>query len=210
MGFQNAYNVFMCEIQVYTIINAILQSCTYILTKQNERGAYLVDCGDVEQIISFIEEYNLLLEGVLLTHCHYDHIYGLKDLLLKYPNIKVYASEDTFMGLEDDDLSMSYLYSDDEYSVELNEDQRVIVRKNICINLLNEMVECIPTPGHDVDCMTFIVGNAIFTGDSYNPKSPVFTKWRNSDAAEAIRNEKLLEEMIYSKHLIPYPGHRID
>ena len=210
MGFQNAFNVFMCNIQVYTIVNDILQSCTYILTKQDERGAYLVDCGDIEPIISFIEENNLHLEGVLLTHCHYDHIYGLKDLLLKYPDIKVYAGENTFLGLENDDLSMSYLYSDEEYIVDINKEQRVIAKENTIFNVLSEVVECIPTPGHDVDCMSYVIGRAIFTGDSYNPKSPVFTKWRNSDADEAIRSERLLKDLINNKHLIVYPGHRID
>lgn len=200
----------MSEVQVYTIVNDILRSCTYILTKQNEMGAYLVDCGDIEPIISYIEENNLRLDGVLLTHCHYDHIYGLKDLLFKYPNIRVYASENTFLGLEDDDLSMSYLYSDDEYSVEINEVQRVYTSENNSFKIFNETVECIPTPGHDVDCMTYIIGNAIFTGDSYNPNSSVFTKWRNSDADEAIRNESLLKDIINCKQLYVYPGHRID
>ena len=200
----------MSEVKVYTIVNDTLQSCTYILTKQNEKGAYLVDCGEIKPIVSFIEKNNLRLDGVLLTHCHYDHIYGLKGLLLKYPNIKVYASENTFLGLEDDDLSMSYLYSDDEYTVEIDKGKRIVARANECFIVLNENVECIPTPGHDVDCMTYIIGNAIFTGDSYNPKSPVFTKWRNSDADEAIKNEKLLKDIIFRKHLIAYPGHRID
>ena len=200
----------MSEVQVYTIVNDILQSCTYILTKHNERDAFLIDCGNIESIISYIEENNLNLEGVLLTHCHFDHIYGLKGLLLKYPRIKVYASENTFLGLEDDDLSMSYLYSDDEYTLDINKDQRVIVGGNDCFEVLNETVECIPTPGHDVDCMTYVIGSAIFTGDSYNPNSPVFTKWRNSNVDMAKQNEMLLKEMIEYKHFSVYPGHRIN
>lgn len=199
----------MSKLQVHTIVNDILQSCTYILSKQNERGAFLVDCGNIEPIISYLEDNKLRLDGVLLTHCHFDHIYGLQELLSMYPNIKVCASENTFLGLENDDLSMSYLYSDDEYVVVINEAQRVIARENTRFKVLNEMIECVPTPGHDVDCMTYIIGNAIFTGDSYNPNSPVFTKWRNSDESEATKNERLLKDMINSKHLIVYPGHII-
>ena len=210
MGFQNAFNVFMCNIQVYTIVNDILQSCTYILTKQDERGAYLVDCGDIEPIISFIEENNLHLEGLLLTHCHYDHIYGLKDLLLKYPNIKVYASEKTFRGLTDDDLSMSYLYTDEEFSIHLSAEEMIVIEDKNSLIMWGNQINCFPTPGHDVDCMTYVIGDAIFTGDSYNPNSPVFTKWRNSNVDMAIKNEKLLKEMIDVKHLVVYPGHRID
>ena len=61
-----------------------------------------------------------------------------------------------------------------------------------------------------MDCLSFLLGNAIFTGDSYNPNSPVFTKWHNSDFEEAISNECLLKDLIKSKQLIVYPGHRID
>ena len=36
---------------------------------------------------------------------------------MQYPNIKIYAGEKTFLGLADDDLNMSYLYEDEEYTV---------------------------------------------------------------------------------------------
>lgn len=200
----------MSEIQVYTIFNNILQSCTYILTKQNEGDAYLIDCGNIDPIISYIEKNNLHLEGVLLTHCHYDHIYGLKALLMQYPNIKIYAGEKTFLGLANDDLNMSYLYEDEEYTVCLSAEQINVIGDNYNPIIFGEQLKCIPTPGHDVDCLSFLLGNAIFTGDSYNPNSPVFTKWHNSDFEEAISNECLLKDLIKSKQLIVYPGHRID
>jgi len=200
----------MSELKITTIENEILQSCTYILTKEDELGAYLIDCGNVAPIKSFLKKMGKDLRGILLTHCHYDHIYGLKELLYSYPDLRIFASEATFRGLEDDNLNMSYLYSDDEYIVEIDEEQKVIARENNCFTVLNEMVECIPTPGHDVDCMTYVICSAIFTGDSYNPNSPVFTKWHNSDVDMAEKNEILLKEVIDSRHLSVYPGHRID
>lgn len=200
----------MSKLNIDTIENEILQSCTYILTKENEPDAYLIDCGDVAPIMSYLNKMGKNLGGILLTHCHYDHIYGLKELLYSYPNLRIFASEATFRGLEDDNLNMSYLYSDDEYIVEIDEEQRVIAREKNGFKVLSEMVDSIPTPGHDVDCMTYVIGDAIFTGDSYNPNSPVFTKWRNSNVDLAIKNEKLLKEMIDVKHLVVYPGHRID
>ncbi len=200
----------MCNIQVFTVVNDILQSCSYILTTDNERGAYLVDCGNIEPLLSYLESNNLHLEGVLLTHCHFDHIYGLKDLMLQYPNVKVYASLKTFQGLNDEDLNMSYLYVDEEYSVSIRRSQRIILDGNIIPTILGEKVKYIPCPGHDVDCISYIVGDLIFTGDSYNPEMSVFTKWHNSDASLALQNEKLLESIIKKKNLKVFPGHIID
>lgn len=208
--YQNGYKDSMFDLHVTTIENTILQSCTYILTRHNYSCAYLVDCGDVVPILNFMEKNNNDIEGVLLTHCHYDHIYGLNDLLLRYPDLKVIASEKTFLGLEDDDLSMSYLYTDEDYMIHLTSEQKITIGENTHFKVFNEDLECISTPGHDVDCMSYIIGNAIFTGDSYNPNKPVFTKWQNSDEVLALRNEALLKNLVKERRLKVYPGHLIE
>lgn len=208
--YQNAYNVSMCDIQVYTIINDILQSCTYIISKTGEDGVFLVDCGAPEPIISYLENNDKHIKGVFLTHAHYDHIYGLIEIMKKYPNLDIFASEKTFLGLEDSDLNMSYLYTDDDFIVRISKKHSNILNDKTKTIILNEVVECIATPGHDVDCMSYVIGNSLFTGDSYNPNSPVFTKWRNSDVDLALRNETMLAKLAEVNGLNVYPGHNIE
>lgn len=200
----------MFNMEVYIIINEILQSCTYILSKDGEAGVYLVDCGTPASILSYLEKKEKYVKGVFLTHAHYDHIYGLNDLIERYPDLDVYASEKTFVGLGDSDLNMSYLYTDDDFEVRIRKEHSVIVRDKTQTTILGETVECIATPGHDVDCMSYVVGESLFTGDSFNPNSPVFTKWRNSDADLAIKNEAMLSHLIAEKGLSVYPGHNIE
>lgn len=200
----------MCDIEVSTIVNDILQSCTYILSRENRNGVYIVDCGNAEPIIEFVENNNKIIEGIILTHSHYDHIYGLNALLEKAPNLVVIAGRQTFDGLEDVDVNMSYLYIDDDFLVRLNDNQRIIVEDGSVHDILGSNLECMATPGHTPDCMSFIIGESIFTGDSYNPASPVFTKWRNSDVQLALTNENKIREIINRRGLKVFPGHKMD
>jgi len=208
--YQKEYNVFMCSIKVTSLVNQILQSCTYILTIKGSRSAYVVDCGDPEPIQNFIEQNNKTINGVILTHSHYDHIYGLNDLIEKFPNLVVIASSKTFEGLNDVDLNMSYLYTDDDYIVHLKDNQKIVVNDGDELCILDNTLHTLYTPGHTPDCMTFEIEDCIFTGDSYNPNSPVFTKWNNSDVFLAELNERKIKEIVSKRNLKVYPGHKID
>lgn len=207
--FQSVSSDSMFKMEVYIIENDILQSCTYILSKDGEAGVYLVDCGNSVPIFSYLEHNGEFVKGVFLTHAHYDHIYGLNDIIERYPDLDVYASEKTFVCLEDSDLNMSYLYTDDDFEVRVNKEHSIIVSDKSKTAIFGEIVDCIATPGHDVDCISYLIGKSLFTGDSYNPNSPVFTKWRNSDADLAIKNEAMLSRLIVEKGLSVYPGHNI-
>ena len=200
----------MYKMEVITIENDLLQSCTYILSKDGEAGIYLVDCGNSAPILSYLKKKEKYVKGVFLTHAHYDHIYGLNDIIERYPDLDVYASEKTFVGLENSDLNMSYLYTDDDFEVRIRKEHSIIVRDKTQTTIYGEAVEYIATPGHDVDCMSYMIGNSLFTGDSFNPNSPVFTKWRNSDVVLALDSEAKLHQLIMDKGLRVYPGHNIE
>lgn len=199
----------MSDIHVTTIVNEILRSCTYVLSKKGKDGVFLIDCGDSQQIFDYVKSHRKKVSGVLLTHCHYDHIYGLKDLLAKYPTIQVFASDITFKGLEDINLNMSYLYTDDDFIVPLSVPQKMLVKYDVCFSILCEHVQCIFTPGHHIDCTTYIINDKIFTGDSYNPNAPVYTKWQNSNMQDAQRSEMMIRQLIAERKLAVFPGHKI-
>lgn len=73
------------------IVNSIFSSRTYILSEEGNTEFWLVDCGDIPPIVdllSFIGGRPFGLKGVLLTHAHYDHIYGLPQLMELFPQVK--------------------------------------------------------------------------------------------------------------------------
>ena len=194
---------------VHKIINSILQSCTYILSKEGSDKVCLIDCGDIDPIFAYLKEIGKTVDSVYLTHAHYDHVFGLKELLSRYPDIKVLGNKETLEGLKDEYFTLSYLY-DEDFMLALSDDQKQPLEDNQPINVFGEGGYCIATPGHDVDCMTYVIGNMIFTGDSYNPNSEVFTKWTRSDVSLALQSENRIKNLIHENNLVVYPGHQID
>lgn len=66
-------------------------NCT-ILTRDGE--ALVVDPGgEAERIAALIRKEGAVLKAILLTHAHFDHIGGVKDLLEEFPGVPVYIGE---------------------------------------------------------------------------------------------------------------------
>ena len=179
------------------IKNELLQSASYFF------NGYLVDCGDYDKILDTLE--GQLLKGIFLTHCHQDHIYGIDKVLAKCPYAKVYCSQKTWEGLKDANLNLSYIIP--EYFFCFTQDSRVVVLDEGIQTIDGMTVEVISTPGHSEDCLSFIIEDCIFTGDSYIPFAKVFTKWPTSNKALAKVNEAKLKEIAETRNLKVLPGH---
>lgn len=179
------------------IQNELLQSATYFFE------GYLIDCGDSDKILDVLEGKEL--KGIFLTHCHQDHIYGIEKVLVRYPQAKVYCSQKTFEGLTNDELNLSYIMPD--YSFRFDKDSNVVVLDDGIHYIGNMRVEVISTPGHSEDCLSYIIEDNIFTGDSYIPFAKVFTKWSTSNKALALESEAKLKEIAETRNLKVRPGH---
>lgn len=56
------------------------------------RGCYLIDCGmDPEPLLDRVEEHSLEPRGLLLTHCHYDHVGGIERLLERFGPMPIWV-----------------------------------------------------------------------------------------------------------------------
>ena len=193
-------------IHVHTILNDILNSCTYILYNEN-KYVYLIDCGDVEPIRDFISSNGKTIRGIFLTHCHYDHIYGINDVINLFPEVIIYGSKDTITGLKDIKINLSKYHGSP-----LVVNEKAILKEISEASLLEifeENIKILATPGHDTGCLTYRIGNMLFTGDSYIPNLPVFAKWKRSNKTEAIILEYKLKEYKKTQNLTLYSGHQV-
>ena len=56
------------------------------------RGCYLIDCGmEPEPLLDRVAELALQPRGLLLTHCHYDHIGGVEHLLERFGPMPIWV-----------------------------------------------------------------------------------------------------------------------
>lgn len=193
-------------INVHTIVNSILNSCTYILYSE-EKDVYLIDCGDVIPILDFVRRNNKTVKGIFLTHSHYDHIYGINQIISQFPNAIIYGSTETIEGLKDPKINLSKYHGE---SMIVSKDARINkISESSNIQLFNQKIIIIGTPGHDMGCLSFLVRDMLFTGDSYIPNLPVFTKWKRSEKQLALYFEVQIKKLLFEHNYTLYPGHSI-
>ena len=192
--------------RVKKFTNSILSSNSYVIFKQEERHAWLVDPGDSRQILDWLKENNKTVKGILLTHYHIDHIYGVNDIYEKFPELKIYANELSLAGLSSAKLNGSY-YMEMSYVVGCKEIK--IVTADSQIELFNDeqKVRVLFTPGHNNDCISFEIGNFLFTGDALIPGVKTHTKSKNSNKLIAQETIKGIFNQ-YDSRTIICPGHR--
>ena len=181
------------------IVNTVFNSCSYVLTQ--DKQSWLVDCGDVDQILPLVDGK---LQGVLLTHAHFDHIYGLNSLHSLFPSVSVYTIMAGLNGLMSDKLNFSRYYGDP--FVFDSPDSVRLVMDGECISLFEGVeIKAVATPGHSPGCVTWVTEDAIFTGDSYIPGVKTVANLPHSDKALALKSEALIRDMIEQRSI--YPGH---
>ncbi|USD65924.1 hydroxyacylglutathione hydrolase [Vibrio sp. SCSIO 43136] len=59
------------------------------LIQNSDRRCAVVDPGDAAPVLEYLKTNDLQLEAILLTHHHNDHIGGVADLVIAYPDTKV-------------------------------------------------------------------------------------------------------------------------
>lgn len=169
-------------LKVETIINDIFSSNTYILLNKSFKYCWLVDIGDYYKVEKTIPK-DIEVKGVLLTHTHYDHIYGLNALYLAHPSCKVYTSSYGAQALYDDRKNLSR-YHDTSFTFKGH--NVVVLHEGDRIELFpGFLLKSYYTPGHCPSCLTFSVDNYLFTGDAYIPGLSVVISLPKGDRIQA-------------------------
>lgn len=191
---------------LYFIVNKILNSNSYILPIGYKKKCYLIDCGDVDQIIE--QGWNVV--GVLLTHSHFDHIYGLNKLLEVFPDVLVYTNQAGRDGLLNEKLNMSKYHSEMEnYVFNKPENIRVFEREGNKVLNGELNVDVLFTPGHEPSCVSYIINNNLFTGDAYIPGIDTYYKFPRSNKELALDSLHKLRELEIKYGYRVCPGHHV-
>lgn len=179
--------------RVLSHTNSLFDSMSYAY------NGILIDPGDVWDGFSNVSK-------VLLTHAHFDHIYGLNDLLKISPEAKVYTNEFGREMLLNPRKNLSF-YHETPFVFEHTENI-VIVNDGDEIELGNgQIAKAVFTPGHNPSCITWIIKDAIFTGDSYIPGIKTVTNLPKANKIQSLESENLIERLAIGKTI--YPGHTV-
>lgn len=196
-------------IRVSHIVNSVYFSRTYILSGPGGTEFWLVDCGDVSPLVDMISSLgsdSFKIKGVLLTHAHYDHIYGLPRLVEMFPEVRVFTNELGRKMLGSEKLNMSKYHED---PIVVDAENVVVCEDGSEIELFEGLMAKVhETPGHNGSCLCFEVEDYLFTGDSFIPGIKVVTNLPGGNkqlAAESLERIKMLAE-----GKILCPGHVVE
>lgn len=178
-----------------SVVNDCFSSVSYVIADH-----ILIDPGDIKPSFGQIDI-------VLLTHAHFDHIYGLNELLSLSHEVKVYTNSTGKEMLLNAKKNLSF-YHETPFVFE-HPEQIVVVEDGDQINLGNDFTaKAVFTPGHNPSCITWVIGDSLFTGDAYIPGLKTVTNLPGGNRLQSEESLKLIKQLAKDRTI--YPGHLIN
>lgn len=190
------------------IVNSILDSNSFLIYDPEDKLAWIVDPGDVLDIIEWVKSNEYQILGVLLTHAHFDHIYGLNLLLDSFPDLVVYVGEDDKQALYSPKLNMSKYHDEGEFVYQGSLICSVV--EGSVVELFNGVcAEAFSVPGHTPGSMVYRISEYLITGDAYIPGYNVVTLFPRANKCLASASWNFINDMLSSGNFKLYPGHGV-
>ena len=173
---------------------------TYLLISGTH--ALVVDPStSVESILSAARNCGATLEGILLTHGHFDHVISL-DTLRAATQIPAYIHENDAEMLTDGEKNASLVFFSSP-RVWKNADQ--MLTDGSIIKLGDEQIRVIHTPGHTQGSVCYDCGDFLLTGDTLFSNSIGRCDLWGGDEALIAKSLTLLRTLPQSTTI--YAGH---
>ncbi len=179
-----------------------IENNTFVVTCSKSKKSFLIDpsFGAFEKIKKFLQEKSYVLDKILLTHSHMDHIADVKHLK------DAFSSEVYIHKLEAKTLQKPQPLSFFSAKV-LGVTPDVLFEDREKIKVGNIKIEVIHTPGHTPGSSCFYIEDqkTLFSGDTLFKGSFGRVDFSYSNPKDMITSLKKLAKL--PKNTIVYPGH---
>lgn len=182
---------------VATAHNGILNQKTYVVSKG--KSAIIIDAGaELEDVKRAAGGKKIL--AVLITHCHFDHIWCVEDYVKEW-NVPVYISSGAEEKLADAYKNCSNIIGDKRVFEIAQENLR---HHEDTLHIGDFEIEVIKTPGHSADLVSFLIEKNLFPGDLVLGGSIGRTDLYDSDFGDMWDSLEKLKNIDFE---MAYPGH---
>ena len=126
-----------------------MQNFCYVIWDEGSKLRAVVDPGwEVDKILDSVRKHNLDITYILITHSHYDHIDGVKEINEKTGAI-VYVHEEDSSAIEKLNIKNIKKIKDDDI-----------------IDIGKLKIKVLHTPGHSPGSVCYLSENKLITGDT--------------------------------------------
>jgi len=168
--------------------HALMKNFTYLVFDPEAREALIIDpAWEMEKIEAALDQHQLTLTTILVTHGHNDHVHLVKPLVEKY-GCEVRMSE-----VEAADFSFAC-------------DNLRTIRGEEPFQAAGLTVTPLHTPGHTRGCICYLIGGNLFTGDTLFIEGCGMCFGGNSSPQELFRSLQRLKQTLLPATRI-FPAH---
>lgn len=131
-----------------TAISAFNDNYIWLLQQDPQAAVYVVDPGEAQGVLEYIQTHQLTLAGILITHHHHDHTGGIKALQAYSPQqLNVYGPyNEAIDGIT--------------HPINVSTDNRLHLPH------LESEVRLFSIPGHTKGHIAYMIEDALFCGDT--------------------------------------------
>lgn len=175
----------------------------YVVFDENTKEGILIDAGaGADKIVNYIENMNVKLKYIILTHCHVDHVADLRRIRKEFPRVPIVINEEDAEGLAKADINMCELLGVENNFL----DADILVKDGDTLAIGELTAQLIHTPGHTAGSMSILINDALFSGDTLFKGTRGRTDLPTGSEREILWSikDKLLT---LPEDTIVYPGH---
>ena len=139
-------------LKTYTLTLGDYQTNCYIIHDDSVSSCCVIDPGYTpEAVMDFLEDKGLTVEAILLTHGHFDHVGGVRELAAEYGCPVYLCAGDLSMPpmMTNGPLYYTHTYGEGD-----------------TLRLAGLTVSVLHTPGHTPGSVCLMAQNSIFSGDT--------------------------------------------
>lgn len=186
---------------IFRVIAGDLKENTYIVVDEKTKRGVLIDPGDYpDAILSAMSPYEIVF--ILLTHTHFDHILGLTKVYEKM-RAQVVVSELEQNVIEQGKMEPPAFTKFSKPFPKIYDVLKARGGETYSVDGLT--IQVMATPGHTSGSLSFLINDALFSGDTLFAQSIGRTDLPTGNFDEIIKSIKRLFEL--SGDTKVYPGH---
>jgi len=190
------------DVRMFTV--GMIQENCFLLRRDGSDRALIVDPGEeAPKLLTAIEQLGVKLEGILLTHCHFDHV-GAVAPVAKATGAEVWVPEVEEKVLADIDSYVPW----PEFGPFESWDAEHTVSGGERLELADLEIDVVFTPGHSPGHVSYSIPDeqVVFSGDVLFQSSVGRTDLPGGDWPTLLESIRTLLDTLPDETTV-YPGH---